>query len=196
MPNFFISQLFITPPYPKTLFSGQTIIVTGSNVGLGFEAARHFARLDAAKVILSVRNLKAGEEAKIAIENSTSRSGVCEVWELDLASYDSVKAFARRANGLPRLDVVVENAAITTKAHSIVEKDERTITVNVVSTFLLAFLLLPKLKATAKQIDRPTKLIIVTSEMHAWTSPSDWKASNTFEALRDSKKMSDRYPQS
>jgi retinol dehydrogenase-12 len=42
-------------PYPTKKFTGQTIIVTSSNVGLGLEAARHFVRLDAAKVIIAVR---------------------------------------------------------------------------------------------------------------------------------------------
>lgn len=45
------NQLFKIPAYPVASFVGQTVIVTGSNVGLGLEAARHFVRLDAAKVI-------------------------------------------------------------------------------------------------------------------------------------------------
>lgn len=85
--GFLYSQLFVTPSYPATYFTGQTIIITGSNVGLGYEAARHFTRLGAAKVILAVRNCQAGEEAKRSIELSTHITGVCEVWQLDLASY-------------------------------------------------------------------------------------------------------------
>jgi NAD(P)-dependent dehydrogenase (short-subunit alcohol dehydrogenase family) len=84
------SQLILTPPRPTRSFAGESIIVTGSNVGLGHEAARHFVRLGAAKVILAVRNQQAGEEAKRSIELSTKSSGICEVWQLDLASYDSV----------------------------------------------------------------------------------------------------------
>ena len=38
--TFLYEQLFVKPPYPTKSFAGQTIIVTGSNVGLGFEAAR------------------------------------------------------------------------------------------------------------------------------------------------------------
>jgi len=32
---FFHSQLFVKIPYPTSDFSGQTIIVTGANTGLG-----------------------------------------------------------------------------------------------------------------------------------------------------------------
>ena len=111
---FMRSQFFSIPPYPTKKYTGQTIIVTGSNTGLGLEASRHFVRLDAAKVILAVRNLEKGEAAKKSIEESTGRTGVVEVWQLDLASYESVKDCAKRAQALERLDILVENAGIVT----------------------------------------------------------------------------------
>ncbi len=82
--GFIYSQLFMTPVYPTASCAGQTIIVTGSNVGLGKEAARHFARLGACKIILAVRNSKAGEQAKKDIETSTKcGADILEVWTLD-----------------------------------------------------------------------------------------------------------------
>lgn len=193
------NQFFETPAYPIATFTGQTVIVTGSNVGLGLEAARHFARLDAAKVIIAVRNVAAGGEAKQDIEESTGRSDVCEVWELDLASFESVKTFAARASNLPRLDVVVENAGIATNIYTKSEGHERTITVNVISTFLLALLLLPKLQETAKEIPSSTPhLSIVSSEVHSWYNLKEWKADRVFDTLSDEKtaNMSQRYPAS
>ncbi|KAK5275948.1 hypothetical protein LTR16_011942, partial [Cryomyces antarcticus] len=86
--------------------TGKTIIVTGANVGLGFEAAKHFVRLGAEKVVLGVRSLEKGEAAKKRIEGREKRSGVVEVWIVDLLSYESVKEFAKRADGLRRLDAV------------------------------------------------------------------------------------------
>ncbi|MCJ1251635.1 hypothetical protein MMC30_008870 [Trapelia coarctata] len=194
--GFYYSQLFVTPKYPTKSFSGKTVIVTGSNIGLGCEAARHFARLNATKVILAVRNLSAGEKAKQSIEASTNRPGVCEVWKLDLASYDSVKAFATRASQLSRLDILLENAAIATPTFSLSEGHERSITVNVISTILLGLLLLPKLKATAKEFPSTTPhLTIVTSEVHAWTRFPEWKADSIFTTLDDEKSanMEERY---
>ena len=150
---FLRSQLFFIPPYPTKKYTDQTIIVTGSNAGLGLEASRHFVRLDAAKVILAVRNLEKGEAAKRSIEESTGRTGVAEVWQLDLAHYESVKDFAKRAQGLERLDILVENAGIVTFNFSMMEDNESSITTNVVSPILHSLLLLPKLRGTAAKFN-------------------------------------------
>lgn len=115
-------------PYPDQDFAGQTIIVTGSNVGLGLEAARHFTRLNAQKVILAVRDTAKGDAAKRSIEESTKRTGIVQVWQLDLTSYDSVKQFAVKAQSLRRLDILVENAGVSTPNWSVAEGQERTIT--------------------------------------------------------------------
>lgn len=77
--NFLYSQLFVRPGYPAHSFADQVAIVTGSNTGLGLEAARHLVRLDAKKVILAVRNTSKGDVAKVSIEQSTGRRGVVEV---------------------------------------------------------------------------------------------------------------------
>ena len=124
----FIKDQYTKLPYPTIKHSGQTIIVTGANVGLGLEAARHLTRLDAEKVILGVRNLEKGEAAKRSIEESTSRKGVVEVWQLDLSSYESVKQFVKKAEGLKRLDAVIENAGIATDVFTVSEDNESTIT--------------------------------------------------------------------
>lgn len=172
--------------------------MTGSNIGLGFEAARHFARLNATKVILAVRNIKAGEEAKSAIETSTKRPGCCEVWQLDLGSFSSVKAFGKRAETLTRLDVVVENAAIANPdTFKKIEGHERHITVNVISTFLIALLLLPKLQATSRAFpESPARLTCVASELHAYARFPERHAADIFAALDNEQEadMADRYP--
>lgn len=195
MKDFLYSQLFVTPAYPSQTFTGQTVIVTGSNTGLGKEAARHFTRLGAAKVILAVRNTKAGEDAKADIESTTGCGpGTVEVWLLDLADYASVKAFAARASkDLDRIDVLCENAGIMTGQKRMAEGHEATITVNVISTFLLALLMLPKLKATAQKLNRQTTLSIVTSETHLWTTFPEQHADSIFDALDKSESMSERY---
>lgn len=162
-------------PDPKYDFTGQTIIVTGSNVGLGLEAARHFVRLNAAKVILACRSSERGEQAKTDIERSTGRAGgVVEVWPLDLASFESVKQFCWRADQLERLDAVVENAsvAITTPQGTLAEGYEMSVTVNVISTFLMAVLLLPTLRRTAAKFNTQPRLTIVSSDAHYMVSLS------------------------
>lgn len=126
--SFLRSQWTAKLPYPTTSYEGQIVIVTGANVGLGLEAARHITMLGAAKVILAVRTVEKGEVAKKSIEESAKRTGVVEVWQLDLASYASVESFAERATKLPRLDVLLENAGIATRKFTMAEDNEATVT--------------------------------------------------------------------
>ena len=186
-----------TPPYPTNSFADQYVIVTGANAGLGFEAAKHIVRLGAAKVILAVRSTEKGEAAQKRIESETGSTGVVEVWPLDLQSYSSVKEFASRASQLARLDVLLENAAIATRTFTMAEQDESTITTNVVSTFLLALLLLPKLKDTASRFNTHPHLVIVSSEVHAFTDLATERADTDgiLAALSNPKtaRMSERY---
>ncbi|KAF2669534.1 NAD(P)-binding protein [Microthyrium microscopicum] len=192
-------QWTFTPPVPTTTYTGQTVIVTGANIGLGLEAARHIVNLDAARVILAVRTLKKGETAKTDIEATTGRKGVVEVWQLDLSSYASVKEFAAKASKLDRLDILLENAGIATEKFTLLEDNESTITVNVVSTYLLALLLLPILKSTAATTGKKSYLTIVSSEMHFMTQApyltSLPPTTSIFATLNDpnAKYQSDRY---
>jgi NAD(P)-dependent dehydrogenase (short-subunit alcohol dehydrogenase family) len=172
-------------------------------VGLGREAARHFARLGAEKVILAARNTEAAERAKISIEETTQcGSEVVECWPLDLCSYDSVKDFAARCNTLSRLDCLLENAGVSKYRFRMAALDELQITTNVVSTFLLALLVLPKLKETAVKYNTRPHLTVVTSELHHQTTIPERKAVNNgkhtslLDALNDPKVASraDRYP--
>nr|OQO05988.1 hypothetical protein B0A51_17956 [Rachicladosporium sp. CCFEE 5018] len=195
LPSFLHSQLLVTPKHPETDCSGRTIIVTGANTGLGKEAARHIVRLNAERVIITARDASKGAAAVKDLEQTTGRKGVIEVWDLDLASYDNVKAFAKRVAGLPRLDAIIENAGINTTKFVEIGGNESTVTVNVVSTFLLALLVLPKLQETAKQFSIVPNLTIVSSEVHFFTAFPERESPNIFETLNNPKtaRMSDRY---
>jgi retinol dehydrogenase-12 len=138
----------------------------GSNCGLGLEAARHFTRLNAKLVILACRNASKGTLAKGSIEESTKRTGVVEVWLLDLRSFNSVKAFCKRAKSLERIDILIANAGIATPKLELVEGFESTITVNVISTFLMLTLLVPKMKETREGFGTEARIVVVTSDAH------------------------------
>lgn len=164
-----IKQPFIRLPYPSKSFADQTVIVTGSNTGLGKEAARHIARLGASTLILAVRSLERGEAAKEDIERSTGcGKDVIKVWQLDMASYNSVLKFAERAEReLRRVDVLLANAAIATGYFTMAEDNESTLTVNVISTLLLVLAMLPKMKKTAKSYSTSPVITITSSGAHA-----------------------------
>lgn len=175
--SFIYSQLFASLPSPTYNFTGKTVIVTGSNIGLGKEAARHFTRLGASTVILAVRSIEKGEAAKHDIESSTRAQDVVKVWQLDMSSYQSVLDFSAKASqGLERIDVALLNAGVARGEWELAEGEESTITVNVTSTFLLALSLLPKLKQTAAKYNTRPNLTVTASEVHAWAAFEERKA--------------------
>jgi retinol dehydrogenase-12 len=110
---------------------------------------------------------------------------VVEEWELDLASYASVKANAAKLYGLERLDVLVENARILTYQFKLFGENESIITTNVVSLLLHALLMLPKLRENAKGLKTTPKLVFTSSFVHAMAKFSEQKESHIFEALAD-----------
>lgn len=169
--HWLLGQFLVRPPWPAGSYVGKTVIVTGSNQGLGKEAARHYARLKASRIILAVRDLDKGHEAKYDIEH-TVRCGrdVIQVWRLDMASYASVRAFAARVSSeLDRVDIVLANAGLAPAKHSLAEGSEVLLTVNCISTLLLAGLLVPKLKASAARFNIRPVLCITGSVAHMFT---------------------------
>lgn len=183
--KFLHSQFFVTPPRSNKSFTNQTVIVTGANTGLGLAAARQITELNAAKVILAVRNISKGEAAKTLIETASHRVNIVEVWPLDLSSYESVNQFAARAStSLQRVDVLLENAGMRTFKFRVTEEDESTVTTNVVSTFLLALLMLPKMKETAQRYSTQPRITIVASDLHFMARLPTYDAGSIFEAFR------------
>lgn len=91
--------------------SGKTVIVTGSNTGIGYETALDLYK-KGAKVYVACRNQ---EKALIAIEKMKADGGKGElVYEhLDLASLHSVKVFADSVlKAETSLDLLINNAGI------------------------------------------------------------------------------------
>lgn len=66
------SQFFVAPPYPTHDF---TIIVTGSNTGLGLEAAQHFCSVKLREV--HPRRLHSFQRRKGQRVESTHRASDC-----------------------------------------------------------------------------------------------------------------------
>ncbi|KAH9901931.1 short-chain dehydrogenase [Xylariomycetidae sp. FL2044] len=184
---------FYRLPYPDYDCTGKVVIVTGANGGLGLEAARHFVRMNAAKVIMGCRNVEKGEVAKADIDASTSREGVAEVWPVDLSSFESVKDFCYRAERLDRLDMLIENAAIMMFKHELAEGYESSTTVDVISTFLMALMLLPTLRRSGSTFNFVPHITVVSSSAHYWAQFKERNAPSIFEALRGPENMTERY---
>ncbi|MCA1712369.1 MAG: SDR family NAD(P)-dependent oxidoreductase [Actinobacteria bacterium] len=72
--------------------TGRTFVITGSNSGVGLEAARDLVGRGG-HLVLAVRDLAAGEKARAEIVRGAR--GSAEVRRLDLADLDSVATFAK-----------------------------------------------------------------------------------------------------
>lgn len=159
------------PPAKTTSsFSGKTVLITGSNTGLGFQAARNFLESSASHVILAVRSIPKGHIARDQLESQTGRNGDISVLELDMNSFASVKSFSERVSRqFKKIDIVVLNAGLYNKAYvTSPEGWEETMQVNTLSTTLLALLLLPKLQITRREDPASLPhLVIVSSGLHA-----------------------------
>lgn len=86
--------------------TGQTAVVTGANSGIGLETAKALTA-HGARVIIAVRDEAKGRRAAEAMP----APGTTEVRPLDLASLDSVRAFAKAWDGSP-IDLLINNAGV------------------------------------------------------------------------------------
>lgn len=142
--------------------SGKTIIVTGGNSGFGKLISDQLVK-QGAKVIIAGRRLAACEEAAAEL-NAKGYPGSCTVSLLDLASLDSVRAFAERFIAEhDRLDVLVENAAVCCVGNSPLPGSgfEPHLGINHYGHFLLRHLLTPLLASSS-----PSRVVTVGSALH------------------------------
>ncbi|RDW82104.1 hypothetical protein BP6252_03216 [Coleophoma cylindrospora] len=139
---------------PPGTFNGQTILVTGGSSGIGLAAAVQFIDLGAASVIITARNKSRGDAARQSIEAQTKTEGKgrVKVMELDMNTFAGTKSFADRVKAeVKSIDCVLLNAGLlNTEFVPSSEGWVEEIQVNVLSTALLALLLLPWLKIVGK----------------------------------------------
>ena len=148
--------------------TGKRVIVTGASGGLGEETARALASKGAA-VTITARDIPKGEAVAAKIRESTGNQNV-DIWKLELADLDSVRAFAEgwRAEH-DKLDLLINNAGIM--ACPLARTDagwESQFATNRVGHFLLTCLLAPALKAAA-----PARIVNLSSAGHHF-SPVDF----------------------
>ncbi|KAI1413550.1 NAD(P)-binding protein [Hypoxylon sp. FL1857] len=180
-PGFLYRQITFKPkPLPRSInLKGKTALVTGGNAGLGLEACKELAAHGLARIILGVRDISKGEEAKKKILAYNPEINI-QAWELDQESFESIKTFAEKAAALDRLDIVILSAGVK-NLEFIKSKTghELHVQVNHLGTALLSLLLLGPLKKTAATTGSPSRLTIVSSENHFWAKFKEVNAPNT-----------------
>jgi NAD(P)-dependent dehydrogenase (short-subunit alcohol dehydrogenase family) len=91
--------------------SGKTVIVTGANSGIGFEATAALVRKDA-KVIMACRSLEKGQAAAAKIQDQYLKGEVI-LKQLDLADLNSVARFADDFLAEhEQLNILINNAGV------------------------------------------------------------------------------------
>ncbi|MBI2711025.1 MAG: SDR family NAD(P)-dependent oxidoreductase [Actinobacteria bacterium] len=125
--------------------SGRVAVVTGANSGLGLETAVALAA-KGAHVVMAVRDPARGEAARKEVLER-ARGASVETSALDLASLDSVRAFAERTiDAHPRIDLLFNNAGVMAlPREETADGFERQIGTNHLGHFALTGLLLPGL---------------------------------------------------
>ncbi|KAK4700556.1 hypothetical protein P7C70_g5690, partial [Phenoliferia sp. Uapishka_3] len=131
--------------------TGKNAIVTGANIGIGFECARKLAQMNA-NVTLACRSAGKGEAAKKELVESTGNKNV-QVALLDTSSFASVKEFVNEWGSKP-VDILINNAGMTA-SHYLKTDDgiEASFQINFMSHFLLTSLLLPSLQPQARIVN-------------------------------------------
>lgn len=127
--------------------SGKNILVTGANTGIGFHAAKLFAR-NKARVILACRTPTKMAAAASAIQSEAPGSKLVQL-QVDLSDLDSVRAFVDsfRAANIPQLDVILLNAGAFLVDYQVSPQGIETMfATNHLGHFLLVGLLLDYIK--------------------------------------------------
>ncbi len=141
--------------------SGRTVLVTGGNSGIGWDAVRVLAA-KGANVLLSCRSPERGEDAIRRIRDLQPKAQV-QLLQINLADLDSVRAAAARvAREHARLDLLINNAGLmATPQQRTAQGFEMQFGVNHLGHFALTGLLLPQLLRTPG-----SRIVTVSSNGH------------------------------
>ncbi len=133
--------------------SAKTVLITGANSGLGYEAAR-FLALRGAHVIFCARSLEKGQNAISRILHDVP-SAKLSLEHLDLADSASIDAFADRVRqNYPTIDILLNNAGIMAVPYALTKDGfESQIGTNHLGHFRLTARLLDRLAPDARIVN-------------------------------------------
>ncbi|KAL6891180.1 NAD(P)-binding protein [Trichoderma longibrachiatum] len=168
------SPTLAQPPIPPTPgdanVSGKTIIVTGGNAGLGFDAARQFLTLGASRIILACRSMQKGRDAASALcahptVKTTNPDAIIDAFELDLDDYHSGLCFSNRVKAeVTELDILLNNGGqVVMDYEKSKSGHERSMQVNCYTHLLISLELLPLLRSTAAARGTPSRITFTGS---------------------------------
>lgn len=133
---------------------GKTYLITGSNAGAGYEAARVFLSKKATVVMLN-RNPDKSRAAIEALKGEFGQSANVSFIRMDLAELASVRQAAEDVlESIPHIDALICNAAIAQVARQELTQDgfESQLGVNHFGHFLLCGLLFDRIEASSGRV--------------------------------------------
>lgn len=139
----------------------KTILITGANSGLGFEAAKQLAK-QGHEIILLCRNKEKGEIAVSEIKSYSNNQNI-HLYTANLASQKSIEAVAQQIKkDISKLDVLLNNAGGVFNNFQLSEDGiEMTIANNHFNYFWLTYYLFDLLKN-----GKDARIINVASDSH------------------------------
>ena len=142
---------------------GRIAIVTGSNIGLGYDTALALAGKDC-RLVLACRNMDKVKAAQRQILVRYPKAHI-ECQTLDLSSLKSVRSFATTfLKSHKKLDLLINNAGIMMPPYSLSEDGfESQLAANYLGHFALTGLLLPVLAKTPN-----SRVVSLSSLAHNW----------------------------
>jgi retinol dehydrogenase-13 len=149
-----------TPASCEDDFRGRLLVITGATSGIGYYTARKYASLGAN--ILSINRNE--EKSKVLCEEINKDFGVaCGYIIADLSCLADIHRVGRElAAKNEAIDVLIHNAGIYLNHRELtVDGLEMTFAINYLSSFVINFLVMDKLRNQAK-----SRVIMVNSEGH------------------------------
>jgi len=145
----------------------KTILITGGNSGIGFEAALMLAQKDAT-VIIASSNLEKSNQAVERIKKETSNEDIVAM-SLNLGSKKAIKAFVKKFSAsYERLDILINNSGVMYKPYEKTEDGfESQMGINHLGHMYVTYLLMPNLKAS-----KESRIVNIASIAHKFANAS------------------------
>ncbi|KAF9387985.1 hypothetical protein CPB97_001790 [Podila verticillata] len=147
----------------------KVFVMTGGNIGIGFECAKLIVAQPNVHLILGCRDTQRGAKGVMNLEPFCANGSTVEHKSLDLATFASVRKFATELEeSQPQgIHTLILNAGLMVFSRRMtVDNFETNLQVNHLSQFLLVQLLLPLLRKGYVTWQEPSCVTFVSSSLH------------------------------
>lgn len=154
----------LSPEICKQRADNKLVVITGATSGIGRLTAKKYASMGA-DILCINRNSEKSEKLKNELENEFKVD--CKYIIADLSNLKDIFNAAQQLNDLDRpIDTLIHNAGVyLTKKEITSDNLEKTFTVHYLSSFIINYLLIDKLKA-----QNNCRIIMVNSEGHRFAA--------------------------